>query len=166
MQETTSKPSASNSEKSKPMPVFNHIAISVPSDMLNESGRKKILDFYQEVFGFTEMPTMTKDGELLVLRVYSNEQFIYLTADDKPMSCPKMDHFGLSVSSPEQLYDILERAKKYQQKDPAVRIEGPSLEDFEVLKLHSFYAGYLLPMMIEIQCFDWQEGFDAGSLPD
>ncbi len=150
----------------KPIPIFNHIAISVSADLLNESGRKKLLDFYGTVFGYTEMPSMTKDKELLVLRVHSNQQFIYLTANDNPMQRPAMDHFGLSVSSPEQLYDILEKAKQYQKKDSDVVVEGPNLEDFEVLKLHSFYVGYLLPMMLEIQCFDWQEGFDADSLPD
>jgi hypothetical protein len=146
-------------------PTFNHLAISVEKELLGDSGRKDILNFFDSVFGFTEMPSMTKDHELLVLRVHSNEQFIYLSADDKPMKCPSSDHIGLSVQSSGQLYDIFEKAKSYQEKDSRVSIEGPTLEDFEVLKLHSFYVGYLLPMMVEIQCFEWQEGFDATSLP-
>ena len=35
-------------------------------------------------------------------------------------------------------------------------------EDFKVLTLHSVYIRYLLPMQIELQCFEWAEGFDAS----
>ena len=31
-----------------------------------------------------------------------------------------------------------------------------------MLTLHSVYIRYLLPMRIELQCFDWAEGFDAS----
>ena len=147
-------------------PVFNHVAISVGKELLGETGRKDILDFYSSVFGFTEMPSMSRDNELLVLRVYSNEQFVYLAAADQPMRCPATDHFGLSVQTPAQLHEILEKARSYQATDSRVSIEGPALEDFGVLKLHSVYVGYLLPMMLEVQCFEWQEGFDAASLPN
>ena len=43
-------------------------------------------------------------------------------------------------------------------------IEG-KLEDYTVLKLHSFYVRYQLPLMIEIQCYEWAEGFGRDSLP-
>ena len=32
-----------------------------------------------------------------------------------------------------------------------------------VLVLHSVYVRYLLPMQVEIQCFQWSEGVDAFS---
>lgn len=154
-----------NKAQENRLPVFNHVAISVGKTLLGGAGRKDILDFYSSVFGFTEMPSMSRDNELLVLRVYSNEQFIYLAAADQPLRCPATDHFGLSVQTPEQLYETLEKARSYQERDSRVSIEGPALEDFGVLKLHSFYVGYLLPMRLEVQCFEWQEGFDATSLP-
>jgi len=28
-----------------------------------------------------------------------------------------------------------------------------------VLKLHAFYLRYLLPLRIEVQCFEWAAGF-------
>ena len=154
-----------DTQRENRFPVFNHVAISVGKELLGEAGRKDILDFYNAVFGFTEMPSMGKVDELLVLRVHSNEQFVYLAASDQPMRCPATDHFGLSVQTPAQLYEILDKARDYQEKDSRVSIEGPGLEDFGVLKLHNFYVGYLLPMMLEVQCFEWQEGFDATSLP-
>lgn len=40
-------------------PRFNHVAMSVPADLLDERGRREICDFYDEVFGWKELPTLT-----------------------------------------------------------------------------------------------------------
>ena len=40
-------------------PAFNHVAMSVPADLLDEEGRGNLTRFYSEVFGFEEMPTET-----------------------------------------------------------------------------------------------------------
>jgi hypothetical protein len=147
------------------VPTFNHIAVSVPADALDAAGREAILRFYAEVFGWTEMPTMTADRERLVMRAYSNEQFVYLVADSEPMTCAKLDHFGMSVGTPEELYEMLERARAFQKCDDGVEIIEPEVEDFQVLKLHNFYVRYRLPLMVEVQCFDWSEGVGPDSLP-
>ena len=80
----------STHEADATMPRFNHVAMSVSAELLDERHRGDILKFYGEVFGWTEMPTMTKDGEIMVLRCHSNEQFVYLvhSGDEPPMSCP------------------------------------------------------------------------------
>ena len=140
------------------IPRFNHVALSVPADSLDEKGRAAILDFYGEVFGFTEMPTMTVDRELLVLRCFSNEQFVYIHASDTPMQCSAMEHFGMSVATPEDLHAMHERARKYSERESDVELTDAGLEDFKVVKLHNFYTRYRLPMMIEIQCFEWAHG--------
>jgi hypothetical protein len=147
------------------LPTFNHVAMSVPADLLSAQSRGELLDFYGEVFGWTEMPSMTQDRERLVLRVHSNEQFVFLIADPQPMTCPRMDHFGLSVETPAELYEALERARKYRLRDPRVEIVDPEIEDFKVLKLHNFYARFRLPMMVEVQCFEWAPGVGPASLP-
>ena len=147
------------------MPSFNHVAMSVPADLLAEHSRGELLRFYGEVFGWTEMPTMTQDRERLVLRVHSNEQFVFLIADPQPMTCPRMDHFGLSVGTPEELYETLERARKFRERDARVEIVDPEIEDYKVLKLHNFYARFRLPMMVEVQCFEWAPGVGPASLP-
>lgn len=153
------------SETRPRFPTFNHIAISLPADSLDEAGRAAILRFYQEVFGWTEMPTMTVDRERLVMRAYSNEQFVYLVADAEPMTAANLDHFGMSVATPDELYAMLERARKFRQQDADVEIVEPTVEDFKVLELHNFYVRYRLPLMIEVQCFDWAEGVGPDSLP-
>lgn len=142
----------------RPIPRFNHIALSVPADQLDADGRAKLLSFYEEVFGFTEMPTMTKDRDLVVLRCYSNEQFVYIHATDNPMQCGTMEHFGMSVATPEELDAMYERAQKYKEGDADVEIIERKVQDFKVVKLHSFYVRYHLPFMVEVQCFDWAKG--------
>lgn len=146
-------------------PRFNHVAMSVPADALDERGRAGLLRFYEEVFGFTEMPGLTVDRERLVLRAYSNEQFVFLHADLEPMRCPKLDHFGMSVGSREEFDELYARARKFREGDADVEIVEPQMEDYKVLKLHNFYVRYRLPMMIEVQCYEWAEGVDEQSLP-
>lgn len=146
-----------------PIPRFNHVAMSLPAEALGEAGRADLLRFYGDVFGWTEMPTMTVDGERLVLRCHSHEQFVFLHAAEEPMRCGNHEHWGMSVAAPEELDAILGRAEKFRERDPRVEIDPRQLEDFEVLKLHSFYVRYLLPLTVEVQCFEWAEGLDDQS---
>jgi hypothetical protein len=144
-----------------PIPRFNHVALSVPADALDAAGRADLLRFHGAVFGWTEMPTMTRDRELLVLRAWSNEQFVYLHAGSEPMRAGAGDHFGFSVAERTDLDALYERAEKFRAEDPRVELLPRETEDFGVLKLHSFYVRYRLPLMIEVQCFEWAPGFDA-----
>ena len=81
------------------------------------------------------------------------------------MQCATMDHFGMSVGTPRELLDMLERARKFKERDDRVEIVEHEVEDYGVLKLHNCYVRYLLPMMVEVQCYEWSEGFDGDSLP-
>ena len=146
------------------IPRFNHVALSVPAELLSGDAARNLLRFYGEVFGWGPMPTMTKDGELIVLRVHSNEQFVYLHAAPDPLTCPPGDHFGIQVNTPEELDAILSRARKFAETDDQVEIADRMEQDYKVLVLHSVYIRYLLPMQIEIQCFQWAEGFDASRM--
>lgn len=143
-------------------PRVNHVAMSLPPDMLDSEGRRALTDFYGEVFGWIELPTMTLDRQRLVLSLHTYEQFIFLIAGDEPMACPRMDHFGLSVGALDELHAAHARAAAYRERDPRVDLIDPTVEDHEVLKLHSFYVRYLLPLMVEVQYWDWQ---DVGAQP-
>lgn len=147
-----------NETKVRP-PRFNHVAMSVPADLLDEAGRKELVAFYQDVFGWEEQPYMTKDRQILVLQCHRYDQFVFLVADENPMSCPRLDHFGMSVDTVDELDATLARAKAYQEHDDRVRIIDRKVERYEMgLALTSFYVGYLLPMMVEIQHYDWHAG--------
>ncbi|MDG2026601.1 MAG: VOC family protein [Acidimicrobiales bacterium] len=137
---------------------FNHVAMSMAPDTLDEQNRCDITAFYTEVFGWEEYPTMTEDRKRLVMGVHSYDQFVFLIADDEPMKAPRLDHFGLAVDTIDQLHEVLAKAKAYAEKDDRVDIIDYDVEDHGVLKLHNFYVGYLLPMMVEVQCFEFEKG--------
>lgn len=143
-------------------PRFNHVAMSVPADQLDADGRAEILAFWNGVFGFEELPSETIDRQVLVLSAYDWEQFLFLIADDDPMACPRLDHFGMSVSSLDELEAFLAKAKAFAEQDDRVDIIDQKAEVHgDALTLHSFYVRYLLPMMIEIQFFDWDPSVAA-----
>jgi hypothetical protein len=134
-------------------PRFNHVALSVPADLLGDQGRREIVSFYSEVFGWREYPTETVDREKLVLGVHAIDQFVFLIADDNPMRAPRLDHFGLGVGSEEELDLFYQRALEYRSRDPRVDIIDKQVEKHPGLSITNFYVGYLLPMMVEIQYF-------------
>jgi hypothetical protein len=136
-------------------PRFNHVAMSVSGSVLDDTGRSAIVGFYNDVFGWEELPTMTKPGERLVLQAHRYDQFVFLVGSDQPMTCPRLDHFGMAVGSLDELQELYDRARRYGERDERVDLVDIQMEDFEVLQLHSFYVGYLLPMMVEVQYWDW-----------
>lgn len=138
------------------VPRLNHVAMSVPADLLGEEGRRDIVDFYSTVFGWQELPTETVDREKLVLSAYRYDQFIFLIADDPPMRCPRLDHFGMGVETLDQLDEFLRRAEAYKEKDDRVDIIDKKTEHHPGLDLTSFYVGFVLPMMVEVQHFAFQ----------
>ncbi len=138
-------------------PRFNHVAMSLPSDLLGAAHREEIVRFYHDVFGWDELPMLTIDERRLVLSAYTYEQFVFLIADDRPMECPRLDHFGISVATEAELDDMLARARRYQDHDDRVDIIDKKREDHGVLAITSIYVRYLLPMMVEVQWWDFKE---------
>jgi hypothetical protein len=138
-------------------PRFNHVAMSMPSELLGAEPRAEITRFYDEVFGWKEIPQMTDDGRRLVLSCYTYEQFVFLIAEDDPMKCARLDHFGISVATEAELDEILARAKEFQARDDRVDIIDKKTDDYEMLAITSIYIGYVLPMMVEVQWWDFKD---------
>ena len=138
-------------------PRLNHVAMSVPADALDDEGRSALVAFYGDVFGFEEYPELTRDRQRLVLRAHTHEQFVFLTAGDEPMTAPRLDHFGLSVSSLAEFREVARRAAAWKAKEPdRVDLVGPTVEEYVgALRLHSFYVRYRLPLMVETQHFEY-----------
>ena len=99
---------------------------------------------------------MDTPGERLVFHTYSLEQFVFLNGDDNAMTCPRLDHYGFSVSSEAELDEILNAATEYQTRDARVDIIAKHRDDHGPIKITACYIGYLLPMMVEIQWWDKQ----------
>ena len=138
-------------------PRLNHVAMSLPADALDEEGREALKAFYGDVFGLEEYPELTEDRHRLVFRAHHHEQFVFLIAEDSPMTAPRLDHFGMSVSTLDDFNEIARRAAAWKAKEPdAVDLIEPTFEEFhDVLRLHSFYVRYRLPLMIETQHFEY-----------
>jgi hypothetical protein len=137
-------------------PRFNHVAMSVPSTLLEPESRAELVDFYGDVFGWQELEVMTVDGQRLVFGCHTVEQFVFLIADDPPMSCPRLDHYGFSVGTEAELDEILARARARQAGDDRVDIVDRQVDDHGMLAITSIYVRFLLPMMVEIQWWDFR----------
>jgi hypothetical protein len=132
------------------------VAISVDAEILDDEGRAALLDFYSEVFGWTEGDNSTEKGNPLILLTGALRQFVYLLpSKDNFMVAPNMDHFGMEVASKEDLMEILERVKVFQSKDERVRITDIGTmvtrhgEDEHTLT--NVYISFLIPLWIELQ---------------
>ena len=124
--------------------------------MLDEEHRKLRADFLSDVFGFYDLPMLTEDKHRQVFQVHNIEQFVFLIADDPPMTCPRLDHYGLSVETEAELDAVLAKAKAWQARDDRVDIVDKKTDDHGMLAITSIYVRYLLPMMVEIQWWDWK----------
>ena len=142
--------------KTRP-PHFNHVAMSVPSALLEAEGRGELTAFYGDVFGWQELPTETVDRKRLVMMAYEFGQFVFIEADDKPMTTTSIDHFGMSVSTLAELEDFYAKAKAYSERDERTVLEEKMLDNFGVLELHAFYVRHILPLKVEVQYFDWKQ---------
>jgi hypothetical protein len=142
---------------SKPrLPRLNHVAMSMPADALDADGRKAITTFYNDVFGWIEYDMLTQDRRRLVLRVHSDEQFVFLISDDNPMTAPRLDHFGMSVGTLDEFEALYAKVQEKAENDPDVDVVERDVESYEgYLNLHNFYVRYRLPLMVEVQHFEY-----------
>ena len=136
-------------------PRLNHVAISVEVSVLDASGRAELLAFYGDVFGWTEGDNTGEKGNPLILYTGAFGQFVYLLQATPALQAPPLDHFGLQVSTLEEIDEIVERARRFREHDDRVRIiertsrtTHGTTDDFT---LTSAYVGYVLPLMIELQ---------------
>ena len=136
-------------------PRLNHVAISMERSLLDAAGRADLISFYGEVFGWTEGDNTGEKGNPLILYTGAFGQFVYLLPANPALQAPPLDHFGLQVSSLEELDGIVTRARQVGERDDRVRIiersarttSGPT-DDYT---LTSAYIGFVLPLMIELQ---------------
>jgi len=60
------------------LPRLNHVAFTMDRSQLDDAGRAEILDFYGEVFGWTEGDNSMESGNPLILYTGEFAQFVYL----------------------------------------------------------------------------------------
>lgn len=136
-------------------PRLNHVAISVDRDVVEGTGRAELIDFFGDVFGWTEGDNSGERGNPLILYTGEFGQFVYLLPADEEVQAPFGDHFGLQVETLEELHAIAERARARAATDDRVRVSpieartthGPTA----TYTLTSVYIGFRLPLAIELQ---------------
>jgi hypothetical protein len=137
------------------LPRLNHVAFTMDRGLLDDAGRAEILDFYGEVFGWTEGDNSMEQGNPLILYTGEFAQFVYLLPGDEPLSCPALDHFGFQVATKAELEAIVDRAKQRQATDDRVQIIDVKSRlthgEASQYELTSAYIGFGLPFMVELQ---------------
>ena len=145
----------------EPIPTLNHVAITMDPALLDDHGRAELLDFYGDVFGWTEGDNTGEVGNPLILYTGAFGQFVYLLPGDPYLRAPAMDHFGVQVASVAQLERIVARTKARQANDERVTLidvhtrttHGPT-HDYTMT---SAYIGFVIPLLIELQHLERRE---------
>lgn len=141
-------------------PILNHVALTVPRNLVSDTPeRRRLLDFYEQVFNWRGIDMMAVEGERLVLHLHQVTHFLFLVGGDVPTEGRPGDHFGIEVYEPEALESIVARARAFKaERDPAVEITDVAVEEYGAIKIHNTYIRYLLPLMVEVQYY---EGIEA-----
>jgi hypothetical protein len=137
-------------------PRLNHVAVPVAAAVLDERGRADVLDFYGEVFGWTEGDNTGERGNPLILYTGEFGEFIYLAPTDRAAATgAPLDHVGMQVATLDELEEIVARARARRARDDRVEVSdigartthGPS----GAYTLSSAYIRFVLPFSIELQ---------------
>jgi hypothetical protein len=140
-------------------PILNHVAMTVPRSLVSDTNeRRRMLEFYEHVFGWRSIDLMQVEGERIVLHLHQLTHFLYLIGGDVPLAAPRGDHFGIEVYERETLDAIVNRAKAFRaERDPAVEIEDITTEDYGTIRIHNADLRYLLPLTVEVQFYEGVE---------
>jgi hypothetical protein len=139
---------------------FNHMELTFPRGALDDATRRDIGAFYGEMFGWSGVDVELFEQRNFILTGDDGAQhFILLAEADKPMSAPGYDHLGILCDTREEVDELLERAKRWRDKDDRVQItefkadlvQGP-------VTVHAFYVRYLLPIQFDVQCIEHAAG--------
>lgn len=140
------------------MPRFNHMELTVPKGQLARD-REAIAEFYRDMFGFESLDVdILKQTGLLLRTDPETSQFILVTEQKQHMSSPGFDHLGFLYDSRGEVDLLLEKARKWRERDARVQIK-----EYEDLKtpggvVHAFYVRYLLPLWFDVQCMEYKPG--------
>jgi hypothetical protein len=128
---------------------FSHVAVTIPRAQLEGSARSELLDFYGEVFGWTENPGLAIPSERIVFRAPSDEQYVTLRAAETPMRTSGQEHLGVLVDAEAELRAIHARAAAQVPRYPDAEVE-PIQTKYEGVLL-TFRVRFRLPLCIEVQ---------------
>ena len=142
---------------------FNHMELTFPKGTLDDAARRDIGAFYNEMFGWNGFDVeLFKQTNFILTGTDESQHFILLAEADKHVTSPGYDHLGILCDTREEVDELLERAKRWREKDDRVRIL-----EFEKdlvqgrVTVHAFYVKYLLPIWFDVQVIEHK----VGSVP-
>jgi hypothetical protein len=145
---------------------FNHMELTVEPGSLDDAARRDIAAFYGEMFNWTGRDVELFDKRnLLLMGEDGSQHFILLAESKKFMQAPGYDHLGVLCDTREEVDELLERAKRWRDKDDRVQIlefaedlvQGP-------VTVHAFYVKYLLPIRFDVQCIEHAPGSEPDKI--
>jgi hypothetical protein len=136
---------------------FNHMELTVPRGTLDAEMRADLTAFYGGVLGWQTMDVEIVGGLQFLMRP-DEGQFILVAEHDKPLSAPGYDHLGLLCDTREDVDEILEQCKQWQQKDDRLRLKVYDDLVTGNVVVHAFYVKYLLPIWFDVQSIDHKPG--------
>jgi len=122
--------------------------------------KPKLAAFFGEMFGWTGFDVELFDQRNFILTGDDGSQhFILLAEAKKYMQSPGYDHLGVLCDTREEVDELLERARRWRDKDDRVQItefekdlvQGP-------VTVHAFYVKYLLPIRSDVQVIEHAPG--------
>jgi len=134
---------------------FNHMELTFPVGTLDDVYRKEVDSFYGDVFGWTGVDTEVV-GQLahVMLTSSGNGDFILLAESPKPISSPGYDHLGMLQDTREEVDELLEKCRRWREKDDRVQLKEYKDLVTGDLVVHAFYVKYLLPIYLDVQCME------------
>jgi hypothetical protein len=136
---------------------FNHMELTLPVGALDERMREELRSFYGDVLGWSTMD-LPLLGQTTFYMGPDDGQFILLAEHEKPIQSPGFDHLGLLLETRDEVDEVLEQCRKFQERDSRMKIK--QYEDLVQgpVVVHAFYVKYLLPIYFDVQHISYAEG--------
>jgi hypothetical protein len=140
---------------------FNHMELTFGRGELNEETRADIDRFYGDVLNWRCQPNELF-GQLGHLLLPDEGQFILLMEVDEPIHSPSYDHLGLLLDTREEVDDLLDACRRFQEKDDRLRLK--LFDDIAAPRVtqHAFYVRYLLPIWFDVCSLEYPPGAEPA----
>jgi hypothetical protein len=139
---------------------FNHMELTFPRGALDGDARRDIAAFYGEMFGWAGFDVeLFGQTNFLLAADDGAQHFILLAEADKHVDSPGWDHLGILCDTREEVDELLERAKRFREKDERVVVTEFEKDLVQgAVTVHAFYVKYLLPIHFDVQVIEHAEG--------
>ena len=119
--------------------------MSVPAGTLSDRYRAAVLEFYGELFGWTEIEALRLPDRLTIL--VGSSDYLNVREQPSPMTCSGYEHFGVVVTSADEADALWDRLNA-DERDLHLEPNTKGADGFRSYKFR-----YLLPLAVEVQAF-------------